>query len=120
MATRASTTRTIGPDEMNEVWALIERLGLMDPNLTQPPPNFDEIVPSPGSITYTIAVTAGRRSRAVIERVPDEPGARGGSVELVRMLARLAWATDLSDPHVVTIPRRYDFGPDPYAQYRRP
>ena len=39
---------------------------------------------------------------------------------LVRHLAGLAWATDLPQKRIRTIPRRYDFGPDPYARYRTP
>ncbi|MHC4909731.1 MAG: hypothetical protein ACYTF9_08450 [Planctomycetota bacterium] len=37
---------------------------------------------------------------------------------LVRHLAALVWARDDAGERRVVVPRRYDFGPDPYAMYR--
>ena len=118
-------TRAIGPEAMAAMWAMIERLGLADPENTEPPMNLNRIEAPAGSLTYVVSVTAGRRSRVAIENVLDaapesEPVSDERSVELVRALARLAWASDLPDSHIVTAPRRYDFGPDPYARFRRP
>lgn len=128
-------TRAIDPEAMDAVWSIVQRLGLVETDATLPPPNLDRVVGSPGTLTYVVGVTAGRRSRVRIDRVPDEPGpdepgsdepgsddpgALASTEELVRTLVALAWGTDRPDARLVTAPRRYDFGPDPYARFRQP
>jgi hypothetical protein len=119
-------TRFLDPAAMRDVWALVERLGLTDRDGTLPPIDLARVEASPGALTYVVEVTAWRRSRVRIDRAGDEPDAPGApdapaaTADLVRMLATLAWGTDVPDASLVAAPRRYDFGPDPYAQYRRP
>jgi len=55
---------------------------------------------------------------STLERKPalkEDPRLRAA----IRRIAALAWAADLPPDGVPRYPERYDFGPDPWARYRR-
>lgn len=109
--------RTLSRRQMAEVWSLVQQIGLGDPARAMPAVELDDVKPEPGQVVY-VAVFTGRDERwGYVRRLePDEPPDPAMS-RFAGHLAELAWAGEEGESRV--IPRRYDFGPDPYARYRR-
>jgi hypothetical protein len=113
-------TRRLNREQMAQVWSLARNLGFADPGRGEPPVNFNLIEPSAGQVTYLAGFTARDQRWAFIHTSPLEAEQDPAMVELVRALAQLAWASDLPEqPRRAGAIRQYDFGPDPYARYRR-
>lgn len=102
---------------MAELWSLVQQLGMDDPQRGDPPINFKLIEPDPNQLVY-LAVFTGHGDawaflrRADVGEVPDY-----ALLALIDRLSVLVWTDPLPPPP--TAPRHYDFGPDPYAEYRR-
>jgi hypothetical protein len=107
--------RTLGIRELEELWSLLRDLGLADPAAGSP----GAMQPLPREPVRSIhrVVLGGARGRWghlwLVE--PDEP-APPQVERLVEHLAALAWQMP---PPPQEAPGRFDFGPDPYARYRR-
>ena len=112
--------RTLSREQVADVWALARELGLTNPAFAEPPVNFKLVEPAPNDIMYVVSITGDGDRWSYIRsfRLDEEPDP--ALAPMMRRLARLAWATDLPEAGVRVIPRRYDFGPDPYARYRQP
>ncbi len=103
--------------DMAALWTLIRQLGMDDATKATPAVNIRLVEPPPGAVLY-LAVLTGDGRRWAFQRqapTPDQPDP--AMTILVGRLRELAWA-DPADP-VPAAPRRYDFGADPYARYRR-
>jgi len=103
--------------DMAALWTLIRQLGMDDVTNSTPAVNVRLVEPPPGEVMY-LAVLTGDGQRWAFQRhasSQDQPDP--AMTSLVGRLSELAWG-DLVDV-VPTAPRRYDFGPDPYARYRR-
>ncbi len=103
--------------DMAALWTLIRQLGMDDATKATPAVNIRLVEPPPGEVLYLAALTADGR-RWVFQRnasARDQPDP--AMTSLAERLSELAWA-DLVDVVPVT-PRRYEFGADPYARYRR-
>jgi hypothetical protein len=112
--------RMLSRRQVAELWSLAHQLGLADPEAGQEPINLDLIQPPPGGMVCLIAVTGHDRRWMFIDAAAAGEAPNPASVAIVRHLAELAWVSDEPEGRVMIIPRRYDFGPDPYARYRRP
>ncbi len=112
--------RRLSRERVAEIWSLSQQLGFADPVNGDVPTNFMSISPASTEVVYLIAYTGSNRRWEFVRRT--EPGniADPASVTLVRRLAMLAWADDQLSRERSLLPNRYDFGPDPYARYRRP
>ena len=112
--------RRLSRERVAEIWSLSQQLGFADPVNGDVPTNFMSISPSSSEVVYLIAYTGSNHRWEFVRRT--EPGniVDPASVTLVRRLAMLAWADDLLSRERSLLPNRYDFGPDPYARYRRP
>ena len=112
-------TRVLTRRQVAEVWELSQQLGFTDPANANGATNF-KLVPPPddGHVTYLATFRGwGRRwtfTRASAEAQPD-----AAMTQLVRDLAQLAWSSDLPPTAGYIMPKRYDFGSDPYARYRQ-
>ncbi|MEE2719380.1 MAG: hypothetical protein VX727_06320 [Planctomycetota bacterium] len=111
-------TRRLSSGQMAKLWSDIRQLGLGTPDGSDEINNFRRVRrPATGHV-YLIAVTADGEfwnyTRSVSEDEQLEPALK----TLLRELAVLAWAQDDRPREARTVPTRYDFGPDPYAQYR--
>ena len=93
---------------------------MTDPADGREPINADLIEPPRDGIAYVINIVGGDDRWMFLRAVSGEQQPDPACVSLVRRLALLAWATDLPEDRITVIPRRYDFGPDPYARYRSP
>ncbi len=103
--------------DMAALWTLIRQLGMDDATKATPAVNVRLVEPPPGQVLY-LAVLTGDGQRWAFQRQttsPDQPDP--AMTSLVGRLRALAWA-DPFDVVPVT-PRRYEFGADPYARYRR-
>ena len=112
--------RLLSRAQMAGIWSMVRQLGFGDPAAGTAPVNFDLLRPPHDGTAYLIAFTAGEDRWAFHRPSDGDGGPDAASASLARRLARLAWATDLPERPIAVIPQRYDFGPDPYARYRRP
>jgi len=101
-----------------EAWALINELGYADA------PQADPIVnpilidrPETGAL-YVLNLRGNQQQWMFRRRVADGEDRAAGMQRLTDWLTEIAWLDVESDGTRMVAPRRYDFGPDPYAQYR--
>jgi len=113
-------TRTLSTAQREAIWRVIVDSGLADPAMADQVGNVELVQAAPGQMTHVIAISAdGRRwTMGRTRNLADPPDP--SMTRFVRSLAALAWASDAPDLEHLTVPKRYDFGPDPYEQYRRP
>ena len=122
--------RTLDDRDMESLWMLSSELGLLTPELRDSPLNPEIEGDPPRGIRYVVTVVGDserwmrRYDRPELDdELDDELAdelADDEAERLVRTLAELAWLTDEPRVRRITIPRRYDFGPDPYERYAPP
>ncbi len=112
--------RRLSRERVAEIWSLSQQLGFADPVNGDVPTNFMSISPSSNEVVYLIAYTGSNHRWEFVRRTEPGNSDDPASVTLVRRLAMLAWADDQLSREMRLLPNRYDFGPDPYARYRRP
>jgi hypothetical protein len=113
-------TRSLRREQVADVWALVEHLGMATPDAGAAPTNATFVTAPDDGMVYLIDLSAdGRRWTFTLE-APADPALDSTPVRFVRHLALLAWATDRPQPRISPLAGRYDFGPDPYARYREP
>jgi hypothetical protein len=109
--------RRLNRRQVAGVWSLAQQLGFADPDNGSEPTNFTLIHPEPGEIVDLIRISGqGRRWEFVRTSSFNEPDP--ASMQLMRLLSQLAWASDTRLSSESMPPVRYDYGPDPYAIYR--
>ena len=109
--------RTLERREMAALWSLVKQLGMDGPDGADPPTNHKLIEQAPDETIYLLMITADGDVWGYVRRIDAGETPDPAMVQLVRHLATLAWAD--SPPPAAAVPRRYDFGPDPYERYRR-
>jgi hypothetical protein len=109
--------RVLTRAEMAELWGLAADADLNRPEAAG---RNLELLTAPTEAGPAIAVLVGGDGAWWSHRQPLAPPGEVGppAAALVRRLAELAWAGETTRRAVVA-PKRYDFGPDPYARYRR-
>ena len=110
--------QTLDAATMQLVWEAAAR-PVFESREDRPPIGNVELVDKQnGQLTHIVSIVAGgERALFGLTRSVDAP-ADPAIQRLTRTLAMLAFASDRPDESVLRIPRRYDFGPDPYARYR--
>jgi hypothetical protein len=112
-------TRVLSRRQVAEVWSLAQQLGLTNPANPTGEVNFKLVQPTPDGVMYLTALTGwGERWTFTRPSSYDQPDP--AMTQMARMLAQLAWASDQPPSSAMVMPKRYDFGPDPYARFRRP
>jgi hypothetical protein len=111
--------RVLDRRQVAGLWSLLERLGYTDPESADAPVNAKLVEAAPGEIVTLSIITGHGRRWAVVSR--DGPDRRPAPAmpRLIEHLDALAWATAPTES-ATEAPRRAEFGPDPYARYRRP
>ena len=110
--------RQLNRRQVAGVWSLAQQLGFADFDNGSEPVNFSLIQAGPDEIVDLIMFTGdGRRWEFVRRSSLENPDQ--ASMQLVRLLAQLAWAEDTRLEYIAAPPFRYDFGPDPYSMYRK-
>jgi len=114
---RPGRTRALYQQQVSDLWTIARSLGFTLPSNA----NFDGnpvlLEPGRGQILYIIAFAAAGERWTFVRRISEEVPPDPASVTLIRTLCDLAWSKDESDERF--LPVRYDFGPDPYAGFRR-
>jgi hypothetical protein len=98
--------------QLDSLWAMCRELGRSG---AEPWPGRE---PVEGVACYSVVVTGGGERWTYVERVPAGALPGAALMALFQHAANLAWVDGRRDEGPP--PRRYDFGPDPYAPYRRP
>ncbi len=112
-------TRVLSRRQVAELWSLAQQVGFADPAAGADPVNLSLIQPPPDGLAYLISFV-GRGDHWMHVRTSTIGNPDAACVRLARLLADLAWTTDLPEDQIAVIPRRYDLGPDPYIRYRQP
>jgi hypothetical protein len=104
--------RVLSMTDVAELWTLLREEGLADPQRGTPPESLRLIEPFSQELTAVAVITGLDRSWMFRDSAAEPTMSR-----LARRMEELAWARPLqaADP----LPRRFDFGPDPYERYRR-
>ncbi len=113
-------TRVLTRRQLAEIWSLSQQLGFTDPaNAQLGAVNFKLVAPPQDGVAYLAAFSGwGERWTFVRTGTLAEPDP--AMVQLARDLAQRAWASDQLPAAISVAPKRYDFGPDPYARFRQP
>ncbi len=112
--------RALSRAQVAGLWSDVQQLGFADQAQADPLTNWKFIEPQPRQVVYLLALT-GHGKRWGFQRTVDVDGPVDSAIgALARRLAHLAWASDLPPTQSPVIPRRYDFGDDPYQRYREP
>jgi hypothetical protein len=112
--------RSVSRRDLAEVWSLIRHLGLADETEAIRPINIDLLPPASEGVTYVVTIRADGDRWVFVRESSEGETLDPASVQLIRRLAELAWASDIPPEQVTIMPRRYDLGPDPYERYRAP
>jgi hypothetical protein len=112
-------SRRLSREQVAEVWSLLHQLGFDDPAAADDMGNLTLIEESTDEIVHIVAITGDGRRWQFVRRTPGGAAPDGATTALIRRLAALAWASDGQYADTVMLPVRYDFGPDPYATYRK-
>lgn len=113
-------TRILSHRQVAELWSLVQQIGLADPSAADELTNFKLVQVGPREIVYLVAFTGSDQRWNFLRRGSIDQPTDPAITQLVRALAKLAWASDQTDIDVKVMPKRYFFGPDPYAPYRKP
>lgn len=112
-------TRILTREQTADVWALADQLGLTRIESSDAIVNAALLSAEPGQRVICIDFRgSGRRWMFIRAASLDEPP-DAAVAKLVQRLAELSWADQQTPADAVVMPKRYDFGPDPYEQYRR-
>lgn len=109
--------RVLSRGDMAALWTLIRQLGMDETTHATPLVNVHMVEPSPEEVRYLVVLTAFGERWAFQRSSPVGTPPDAAIASLVERLALLVWE-DVRPPAPI-IPRRHDFGPDPYARYRR-
>lgn len=113
-------TRILSAQQIQRLWAAASRLGLTDPAHADERKNFTLIPPpSKGEVVYLAEFTGWGRDWNFIRRGSIDQPFDPALVQFIRELAQLAWADERSPVEAPIMPKRYDFGADPYSRYRK-
>ena len=108
--------RTLNWPAMQELWSLATHLGFNDPEAAEEPVNFKNLAAQPEEVVYLLAMT-GHEKRWAVVRSGSRQVTDPAMEEFIAHMAELAWVPQQAEASRPLTPR-YDFGPDPYQQFR--
>lgn len=116
--TLPAKTRHLSREQIAMIWNRLDQMGMTSQTRANETVNF-QLLPKPeiGSL-YMIAVTAKGKYWNFVRYIREDEPADPAFENIIRLLARYAWATDLPSVEINQEPKRYDLGPDPYERYR--
>ncbi len=114
---RPGRVRVLYQQQISDVWSLARQLGFTAPQNADFVGNPALLEPGRNETIYVLAFTASGQRWTFVRGFVGNGEPDAASVRLIRALSDLAWMQDL--PAERFLPVRYDFGPDPYAGFRR-
>ena len=129
---RPGITRQLYRDQVVTLWQTLSKYGFQVPETGDLRGNPALLDPEDGEVIQILTIQANGKSWSIVRRfTPEEdkdgklatrgnaPGEDPRMRAFLRRLLALAWASDLPPENSFAVPERYDFGPDPWARYRR-
>ena len=116
--TRPGQARMLYQRQVRQLWDLARQLGFADPEQANFAGNPDALEASDGELLYVLAFTAGGERWTFVRRFPVDKGPDEATGQWVKAMAEAALLRQL--PEGQNAPVRYDFGPDPYAWFKKP
>lgn len=115
--TLPSRTRLLSREQVSTVWKRLDQMGMSSSELANETVNF-QLMPRPeeGSV-YMVAVNAHGKYWNFVRYIAEDQQTDPAFKNLIRLLARYAWATDQPDREGYQEPIRYDLGGNPYELY---
>lgn len=115
-ASRPGRARWLYQQQISLLWETCNQTGFADDSLANGPANPDMLSASRGERVAIIVLKANGKRWSFLRRSLDGDAMDPAAARMVRTLAALAWIPDYTEQDLT--PERYDFGPDPYADYR--
>lgn len=116
---RPGLTRQLTGREMELVWETLKAGGL-DTRAAGGDPGNDTLVEAPADrIVHVVNVGFAGDTWRVLRLSSESGELPPETTRVIRLLAELAWIPDESPQRRAQAAVRYDFGPDPYAMFRR-
>jgi hypothetical protein len=112
---RPGLARVLYRHQVADTWALLERLDFIGSGT---PPAGPVHPPGAAEIVHVVEITSDGARMRIEKRILGEDKS-GATTHLVRALGGLAWLRDVPPASSFVAPTRYDFGPDPWARYRK-
>ncbi len=112
-------TRVLTRRQVTKLWMIAQEHGFADSANSPGAFNFNLVAAPPEGVAYLLAIS-GWGERWGFERSGSTSEPDAGMTALSRELAQLSWTSDQPRTSVRVLPRRYNFGPDPYARFRQP
>ena len=116
--TRPGQARMLYQRQVRQMWDLAKQLGFGSPEQANFAGNPDALEPADGELLYVLAFTAGGERWTFVRRFPVAEGPDPATGQWVKAMAEAALLRER--PQGQTTPVRYDFGPDPYAWFKKP
>jgi hypothetical protein len=116
--TRPGQARVLYQRQVRQMWDLARKLGFASPEQTDFEGNAELLEPADGELLYVLAFSGGGQRWTFVRRCPATQGPDEATTQWVRAMAEAAFLREL--PEGVDLPVRYDFGPDPYAWFKKP
>jgi len=111
--------RRLNRRQVDDLWNRARQLGLTDSSQADEVSNFRKVwAPWEGHV-YLFAFTADGNYWNYARKVDPGQELDPALRSFLRSMAALAWARDEADTQFALEPKRFDYGPDPYAPYRR-
>ncbi len=117
-----TSRRMLSRRQVVAVWSLIGEIGFGDPDVAPAMFNIRLLEPGPGQTIYAAIISGGGRRWTHVRRVnagEELEESMGRLVDELVGLAQRVGPMEASDASR-QVPTWYEFGPDPYARYRRP
>lgn len=116
--TRPGKSRVLYQQQVLQMWELARTLGFASPDLANFEGNPDLLEAADGELLYVLTFSSGSQRWVFVSRCPVQQGPDEATGQWVRAMAEAAFLRELPEDRI--LPTRYDFGPDPYAWFKKP
>lgn len=114
--TRPGRARVLNEAQVGEVRSLLDELGFLEISAANGRGNPGVVTAAPDEVVHILWLSDHGTEWWFVRRFNFDGAPDPASTRVIRTLAALGWLSDL--PAGDYLPRRFDFGPDPYARYR--
>ena len=115
--TLPSRTRLLSREQLSSIWIHLDQMGMSTDVLADETVNFQLLPRIEEGSVYMVAVNAKGSYWNYVRYIAPDQKADPAFQYLIRLLAKLAWATDQPSIEGYQEPVRYDIGGNPYNRY---
>ncbi len=113
---RPGRARVLNESQVGELRSLLDQLGFLDISTANGRGNPGAVAAAPDEVVHILWLSDQGKEWWFVRRFNADGIPDAASTRVLRTLAALGWMADR--PADAFLPRRFDFGPDPYARYR--